>query len=94
VKAASKTILFGKITVDKVHHLWPIAVFTNDKTATAFAIALKSAHAAGDAAAVKALDPEARLDAEGKLIGGFKMSIKIATYEPELPKASVDPFAD
>lgn len=94
MKAATKTILFGKVTQDKVHYVWPIGVFTNDKTAKAFAIVLMGAHKTGDVVTAKALDPDTRLDADGKLVPGFKMSIKIATYEPELPAADVDPFAD
>ena len=94
MKAATKTILFGKCTVDRVHHFWPVGVFANDKTARTFAVALKAAHAAGDAETAKSLDPDTKVDADGKLIGGFKMSIKIATYEPDLPTSGVDPFAD
>lgn len=94
MKAANKVIVFTRVTVEKQPHLWPTAVFANDKTAKAFAIALMQAYRDGDAKRARELDPEARLDGDGKLYPGAKLSMKIAPYEPEIIATDVDPFAE
>lgn len=94
MKAANKVIVFTRVTVDKVPHLWPTAVFAGDKTARAFAVALMQAYKANDAKRVKELDPDCKTDGEGKLYPGAKLSMKIAPYEPELIVSDEDPFAE
>lgn len=84
MKAVTKTVLFGRVTVDKHVHLWPIGVFANDKSAKAFAGLLKMAHDTGNAELAKSLDDQTRTAEDGTLITGFRMSIKIVAYEPTL----------
>lgn len=94
MKAATKTILFTRVSVDKQTHLWPTAVFADDKSAKAYAVLLKMAHDTGNANLAKELDPETRTAEDGTLIKGVKFSIKIAPYAPVPGEAGVDPFAE
>jgi hypothetical protein len=90
MKAASKTILFARVLVDKRVQLWPVGVFGNDVRARAYFTALKAAHATGDVVLVTKLDPHAKVDSDGKLIEGVKFSLAVVDYEPDLPAAPAD----
>lgn len=94
MKAATKTILFSRVTVDKAVHLWPTAVFANDKDAKAYATLLKMAHSTGNVDLAVSLDPETRLTAEKTLVPGIRFSIKIAPYAPTPGDDGGDPFAE
>jgi hypothetical protein len=94
MKAATKTVLFTRVTVDKQVHLWPTAVFANDKSAKAYTMLLSMAHKTGNTDLAVQLDPETRLTEEKTLVPGVKFSIKIVTYEPTLGESGDDPFAD
>jgi hypothetical protein len=94
MKAATKTILFTRVTVDKQVHLWPTAVFADDKSAKAYAVLLKMAHDTGNAELATKLDPETRKGEDGSLVKGVKFSIKIAPYAPVAGDSGEDPFAD
>lgn len=85
MRALSKTILFTRVKVGNANHVWPTAAFAKDGDAKAYAVAIKAAHDAGDAARAKLLDENTMLTEEGKLVPGIRFSIKIVPYAPEIP---------
>lgn len=85
MRALSKTVLFTRVKVGNANHVWPTAVFAKDADAKAYAMAIKSAHDAGDAARAAQLDEHTMVTDEGKLVPGIRFSIKIVPYAPEVP---------
>lgn len=77
-----KAILFARATLDRAHHLWPVAVFNDTALARQYAGILKMAYAIGDQAVIKSLDPSALCDAQGVAVPGTKWSVKVVPYAP------------
>ena len=93
MRALTKTILFTRVTVDKHVHQWPVAVFGDTAKAKTHAVLINTAHVAGNVEMAKSLDPQTRVDAEGKLIPGIKFSVVEVPYEPSLADSADDLFA-
>lgn len=77
-----KAILFARATLDKAHHLWPVAVFNDVASARNYAAFLKMAYGIGDQEVIKTLDPAAVRDTEGIAVPGTRWSVKIVPYAP------------
>lgn len=90
MKALTKTILFGRITIERRTQLWPIGVFANPTSAKTYAMYLKMAVSSGNADLVKALDPQAKIDANGHVIPGLKLSVSTIPYEPSPTATMLD----
>lgn len=90
MKAASKSVLFTRVVIDKHPRLWPVAVFATSSKAQAFYVALKAAWATGDPVKVKALDPSVILLPDETLPADPKFSIRDLPYEPDVPTAPAD----
>lgn len=82
-KSTSKTILFSTTRHDKKVHQHPVAVFNNATDAKHYLTYLKLAHRAGDAEAVKALDPQTLFTEDGAIAGDTKWSMVEVIYAPE-----------
>jgi len=78
-----KHILFASATDGKVRHLWPVAVFNDRNGAKSYAGFVQLAHRTGDAEAIKALDPSAKMDADSKPLKVEKFSIVEVPYAPQ-----------
>jgi|SRR5215472_8285590 len=79
-----KAILFARATVDKQHHLWPVAVFNDTAGARQHAALLKMAYATGNGEMIHALDPGAVTDPAGNYVPGTKWSVKVVPYAPTI----------
>jgi hypothetical protein len=81
-KQTEKTVLHAAATVGTKTHRWIVGVFAAPTFAGIFANLLKTAHASGDADAIKALDPNAATDADGKPLTPIKLSVQQVPYNP------------
>lgn len=82
MKAANKSILFARVTVNRQVHQWPIAAFGNDVSAKTYAAYIKMAHSNNDVATAQRLDPKTRLTEDGKLVPGIKFAVTVVPYDP------------
>lgn len=82
MKAVSKTILFGRITIERKTQLWPIAVFATPVAAKTYAAYYKMAISSGNVDLVRAFDPQAKIDGNGHIIPGLKLSVATVAYDP------------
>lgn len=89
MKATKKTVLFGKATVNKAVHQWPVAVFANAGEATAYATFLRLAYRAKDTEAITALDPSHAKDEKGAPLFDVKWAKVELPYSP-LPELEAD----
>ena len=94
MKAANKTILYSRVTIDKRVHNHPIAVFANEADAAAYAMLIMTAHKSGNAEMAKQLDSKTALAEDGTLIPGIKFSRVTVPYAPTLATSGDDLFAD
>lgn len=82
MKAVNKTILFGRITIERKTQLWPIAVFATPVAAKTYAAYYKMAISSGNVDLVRAFDPQAKIDSNGHIIPGLKLSVATVAYDP------------
>lgn len=82
MKATSKTILFGRITIERKTQLWPIAVFATPVAAKTYAAYYKMAISSGNVDLVRAFDAQAKIDDNGHIIPGLKLSVATVPYDP------------
>lgn len=82
MRSTEKTILFARVTMERKTQQWPVATFNTPISAKTYAAYLKMAHSADDVERVKQLDPRAKIDANGHLVPGVKLSILTVPYEP------------
>lgn len=87
-KQTEKILLHASATVGTKVHRWIVAAFAADTFAGIYAGMLKAAHAAGDAEAVKRLDPNAATDADGRPLTPIKLSVQKVPYNPHTTAAS------
>lgn len=85
--AGKRTIVFAQHKDGTKTFTRPVAVFANSGSAAQFKAALAAAHAAGNADAVKALDPDVPLTVDDKLHAGTLFAFKVIPYEPMRSKA-------
>lgn len=91
--STNKSILFARAVDGKVTHQWPVAVFNEPSQAKSYAGMIRMAHTANSPEMVKALDPQHKLDADGKPLEGVKWSIVTVPYAPT-PKFEDDEVTD
>lgn len=94
MRAATKHILFTRVTVDKAVKQWPTAIFPNADAAKSFGSLLNMAHKTGNVELAVKLDAKTALDKEGKLAPGVKFSLLEVPYAPSLAAGDDDPFAE
>lgn len=82
MKAVSKTILFGRITIERKTQLWPVAVFATPVAAKTYAAYYRMAISSGNVDLVRAFDPQAKIDDNGHIIPGLKLSVATVPYDP------------
>ena len=83
-KSTQKTILHAAGKVDGKVKTWIVAVFNDQNQAKPYAAMLKLHYTAGNADAVKAMDPSAPMSADGKAATDVKFSASLALYCPEI----------
>ena len=79
-----KAILFGRASVGKTPHLWPIAVFNTERDARSHVALLRIAYKASHDDLIKQLDPAAVRDENGNAILDTRWSVKVVPYAPVL----------
>lgn len=94
MRSLTKVILFTRVTQDKHLYQWPVAAFADMSKAKTHAVLINTAHKTGNVDMAKSLDPQTRVDAEGKLVPGIKFSLVEVPYEPSLADSADDLFAD
>lgn len=92
MKAATKAILFTRVTHERKTRMWPVAVFATAQAAKQYAVLLHIAHQHGDVNTVKRLDPQTVFDAEGKLVPGAKFAVQTVAYAPSVDAGMPDDF--
>lgn len=93
MKAATKTILFSRVTVGKAVKRHPVAVFSREADAKAFAVLLNTAHKTGNVEMAKQLDAATVLNEDGTLADGLKFDLATVPYAPTLSESGEDLFA-
>jgi hypothetical protein len=94
MKAATKTILFSRVTISKAVHQHPVAVFSREPDAKAYAVLLNTAHKSGNVEMAKQLDAKTALAEDGTLIPGIKFALVTVPYAPTLADSGDDLFKD
>lgn len=82
MKAANKTILFGRITIERKTQLWPVAVFATPVAAKTYAAYYRMAVSSGNVGLIRAFDAQAKIDDNGHVIPGLKLSVATVPYDP------------
>lgn len=93
MKAATKTILFSRITVGKATHQHPVAVFSREADAKAYAVLINTAHKTGNVEMAKSLDAQTMMADDGTLAGTLRFALVTVPYAPTLAESGEDLFA-
>lgn len=94
MRAASKVILFSRTTVGKAVHNHPVAVFSKDAEAKAYAVMINTAIKSGNAEMAKSLDSKVMLDEAGALVDHVKFSLVSVPYSPTFGGGTDDLFSE
>lgn len=93
MKAASKVILFSRVTVGKATHQHPVAVFGRESDAKAYAVLINTAHKTANVEMAKSLDPATLLADDGTLAGTLRFALVTVPYAPTLAESGDELFA-
>lgn len=94
MKASSKTVVLGHVTIKGKTTSWPVAVFGQRDNARHHANYATMATRAGDVATLKPLDPHAKLDDDGKPIATAWYTVATVAYDPEVNLGGQDEGPD
>lgn len=83
MKATSKTVVLGHVTVKGKTASWPVAVFGQRDNARHHANYATMATRAGDLDTLKGLDPHAKLDEDGTPVKTAWYTVATVAYDPE-----------
>lgn len=93
MKAATKTILFSRVTVGKAVKQHPVAVFGRETDAKAYASLIDIAHKTGNAEMAKQLDERTEFAEDGSPHPGVRFALVTVPYAPTLAASSDELFA-
>lgn len=94
MKASSKTILFTKVQHGGKTTEMPIAVFPDENACRPLAVAIMTAHKAGEVETLRQLGAGHLVNDEGRVAPNLRFARVTVPYSPDYSAASEDPFAD